>query len=200
MVNQLLTEMDGAEGLEGVFVLAATSRPDMIDPALLRPGRLDKSIFVDFPSFEERLDIIFKITRTIPICSEVSIPELATNTEGYSGADLQSLLYTAHLSAINERLRKTEKITQIGEVPFQIIHGDIDPNEVRHKLNQLRATNIERNGSSDPIFVSTNHLMEAFKDSKPSLRSSELKKFKSLYEQFDSKVVQTNLGSKASFA
>ena len=58
VVNQLLTEMDGAEGLEGVYVLAATSRPDLIDLALLRPGRLDKNIFCDIPTLEERLEVL----------------------------------------------------------------------------------------------------------------------------------------------
>jgi SpoVK/Ycf46/Vps4 family AAA+-type ATPase len=57
VVNQMLTEMDGAQGLEGVYVLAATSRPDLIDSALLRPGRLDKAIICDMPDVEERLDV-----------------------------------------------------------------------------------------------------------------------------------------------
>lgn len=56
-MNQLLTQMDGAEGLEGVYVLAATSRPDLIDPALLRPGRLDKSLLCSMPTVEERHDV-----------------------------------------------------------------------------------------------------------------------------------------------
>jgi peroxin-1 len=57
VVNQLLTQMDGAEGLDGVYVLAATSRPDLIDPALLRPGRLDKSLLCDMPDEQERLEV-----------------------------------------------------------------------------------------------------------------------------------------------
>lgn len=57
VVNQMLTEMDGAQGLDGVYVLAATSRPDLIDPALLRPGRLDKAILCDMPSYQDRLEV-----------------------------------------------------------------------------------------------------------------------------------------------
>ncbi len=57
VVNQFLTNMDGAEGLEGVYVLAATSRPDLIDPALLRPGRLDKAVFCDLPDYHSRLSV-----------------------------------------------------------------------------------------------------------------------------------------------
>jgi peroxin-1 len=59
VVNQMLTEMDGAQGLDGVYVLAATSRPDLIDSALLRPGRLDKSLICDMPNEEERLEVSF---------------------------------------------------------------------------------------------------------------------------------------------
>ena len=62
VVNQMLTQLDGAEGLEGVYVLAATSRPDLVDPALLRPGRLDKSLLCDIPNFDERVSILKKIS------------------------------------------------------------------------------------------------------------------------------------------
>ena len=115
VVNQLLTQMDGAEGLSGVYVLAATSRPDLIDPALLRPGRLDKSIICEMPSEEERLDILYALSRklhltasvldddTVP--SGVNLREVASRTQGYSGADLQAVMYNAHLEAIHASLR-----------------------------------------------------------------------------------------------
>ncbi|KAL8953872.1 MAG: hypothetical protein Q9222_000318, partial [Ikaeria aurantiellina] len=111
VVNQLLTQMDGAEGLSGVYVLAATSRPDLIDPALLRPGRLDKSILCDLPDLEDRLDILRAISgklRMNPVIlsssQRQSLHEIAQRTEGYSGADLQAVVYNAHLEAIHDEL------------------------------------------------------------------------------------------------
>ncbi|EPE28078.1 P-loop containing nucleoside triphosphate hydrolase [Glarea lozoyensis ATCC 20868] len=106
VVNQLLTQMDGAEGLSGVYVLAATSRPDLIDPALLRPGRLDKSLICDLPSLEDRIDILLALGKKLKLSDEVisSLTEIASRTDGYSGADLQALIYNAHLEAIHDVL------------------------------------------------------------------------------------------------
>ena len=111
VVNMLLTMMDGAEGLSGVYVLAATSRPDLIDPALLRPGRLDKSLICDMPDEEDRLDILQAISSKLKVNADViegehqrSLREVAQQTEGYSGADLQAVLYNAHLEAIHDVL------------------------------------------------------------------------------------------------
>ncbi|EEP82868.1 hypothetical protein UREG_07733 [Uncinocarpus reesii 1704] len=113
VVNQLLTQMDGAEGLSGVYVLAATSRPDLIDPALLRPGRLDKSLLCDMPNHEDRADIITALAKKLKLSEEVMehIGTIADRTEGYSGADLQAVVYNAHLEAIHDALgdRSSEK-------------------------------------------------------------------------------------------
>lgn len=112
VVNQLLTQMDGAEGLSGVYVLAATSRPDLIDPALLRPGRLDKSLLCDMPDKDDRLDILEALGKKLSIAPYVingldrhqSLSEVALRTAGYSGADLQAVIYNAHLEAIHDLL------------------------------------------------------------------------------------------------
>ena len=109
VVNQLLTQMDGAEGLSGVYVLAATSRPDLIDPALLRPGRLDKSLLCDFPNLEDRLDIIKALTQKVRVAEEVwssekDLLELGKRTDGFTGADLQALVSNAQLEAIHDAL------------------------------------------------------------------------------------------------
>ena len=112
VVNQLLTQMDGAEGLSGVYVLAATSRPDLIDPALLRPGRLDKSLLCDMPSLDDRLDILQALSKKLSISQDIlyathrpeSLSEVARQTSGYSGADLQAVIYNAHLEAIHDIL------------------------------------------------------------------------------------------------
>lgn len=115
VVNQLLTQMDGAEGLSGVYVLAATSRPDLIDPALLRPGRLDKSLLCDFPTLDDRLDIIRALAQKVKVADEVwssedDLRELGRRTEGFSGADLQALVSNAQLEAIHDVLNDREQI------------------------------------------------------------------------------------------
>lgn len=115
VVNQLLTLMDGAEGLSGVYVLAATSRPDLIDPALLRPGRLDKSILCGFPDLEERVDIIRAIGKKAKLSeavlqSDEELAEIAKRTDGFSGADLQALISNAQLEAIQDVLKDTEDV------------------------------------------------------------------------------------------
>ncbi|KAL8990975.1 MAG: hypothetical protein Q9177_000495 [Variospora cf. flavescens] len=123
VVNQLLTQMDGAEGLSGVYVLAATSRPDLIDPALLRPGRLDKSILCDLPDFEDRLDILMVISRNLQIHPEMlssrkrGLYEVAQRTDGYCGADLQAVIYNAHLEAIHDELRGHDGVKEGNSKP-----------------------------------------------------------------------------------
>ena len=118
VVNQLLTQMDGAEGLTGVYVLAATSRPDLIDPALLRPGRLDKSLICDLPNLEDRLDILKAVSKKLKLSQSIldadddsgeGLFEVAYRTAGYSGADLQAVLYNAHLEAIHDVLGDQER-------------------------------------------------------------------------------------------
>src|SRR5204863_4354432 len=97
----MLTQLDGAEGLEGVYVLAATSRPDLVDPALLRPGRLDKSLLCDIPTFDERVSILKALSRKLELGEDVDLYSLAERTENYTGADLQATLYNAHLEAVH---------------------------------------------------------------------------------------------------
>ncbi|XP_058106918.1 peroxisomal ATPase PEX1 isoform X2 [Magnolia sinica] len=104
VVNQLLTELDGVEALTGVFVFAATSRPDLLDAALLRPGRLDRLLFCDFPSWRERVDILTVLSRELPLASDVDLEAIASITEGFSGADLQALLSDTQLASVHELL------------------------------------------------------------------------------------------------
>uniref|UniRef100_A0A8C9W4E1 Peroxisomal ATPase PEX1 n=1 Tax=Scleropages formosus TaxID=113540 RepID=A0A8C9W4E1_SCLFO len=104
VVNQLLTQLDGVEGLQGVYVLAATSRPDLIDPALLRPGRLDKCLYCPPPDKEARLEILQALTRSIALAADVDLEQLASATECFTGADLKALLYNAQLEAVHSGL------------------------------------------------------------------------------------------------
>lgn len=108
VVNQFLTELDGVEVLTGVFVFAATSRPDLLDAALLRPGRLDRLLFCDFPSPQERLDILKVLSKKLPMASDVTLEGVARKTEGFSGADLQALLSDAQLAAVHDLLNSED--------------------------------------------------------------------------------------------
>ncbi|XP_024030146.1 peroxisome biogenesis protein 1 isoform X1 [Morus notabilis] len=117
VVNQFLTELDGVEVLTGVFVFAATSRPDLLDAALLRPGRLDRLLFCDFPSPRERLDILTVLSRKLPLANDVDLDAIACMTEGFSGADLQALLSDAQLEAIHDLLGG-ESIHEPGKKPL----------------------------------------------------------------------------------
>ncbi|KAG0255522.1 Peroxisome biosynthesis protein pex1 [Actinomortierella ambigua] len=110
VVNQMLTQMDGAEGLDGVYVLAATSRPDLIDPALLRPGRLDKSLLCGMPSLKDRHEILECLSKKMEVGSDVDLLDVARRTEGLTGADLQAVLYNAHLEAIRLAIETDEAI------------------------------------------------------------------------------------------
>ncbi|KAF5302145.1 hypothetical protein FQA39_LY10480 [Lamprigera yunnana] len=102
VVNQLLTQLDGVESLNGVCVLAATSRPDLLDPALLRPGRLDKQILCSLPNMKDRVKILKCLSKKIILSSDIDLQSIAEKTTGYTGADLQAVLYTAQLSAAEE--------------------------------------------------------------------------------------------------
>lgn len=110
VVNQFLTELDGVEVLTGVFVFAATSRPDLLDAALLRPGRLDRLLFCDFPSPVERLNILQVLSTKLPLATNVNLEPIAYMTEGFSGADLQALLSDAQLAAVHEHLDSANAI------------------------------------------------------------------------------------------
>ncbi|XP_075809757.1 peroxisomal ATPase PEX1 isoform X3 [Microtus pennsylvanicus] len=104
VVNQLLTQLDGVEGLQGVYVLAATSRPDLIDPALLRPGRLDKCVYCPPPDQGSRLEILKVLSDSLPLADDVDLQHVALVTESFTGADLKALLYNAQLEALQGRL------------------------------------------------------------------------------------------------
>jgi len=98
-LNQMLVEMDGFEPNSGIIVLAATNRPDVLDPALLRPGRFDRRIVVDFPDLAGRKGILQIYTRNKPIGPDVELEELAQRTPGFSGADLKNVVNEAALLA-----------------------------------------------------------------------------------------------------
>ncbi|MHB8623892.1 MAG: ATP-dependent zinc metalloprotease FtsH [Sulfuricaulis sp.] len=104
-LNQLLVEMDGFEGTEGVIVIAATNRPDVLDPALLRPGRFDRQVFVPLPDIRGREQILKVHMRKVPVSDNVDANILARGTPGFSGADLANLVNEAALFAARRNKR-----------------------------------------------------------------------------------------------
>lgn len=121
-LNQLLVEMDGFGVNEGVIILAATNRPDILDPALLRPGRFDRRIFVGLPDIKGREEILKVHARGKPLSLDVKLDELAKSTPGFTGADLENLLNEAALLAARKNKRKIET-DEIKEATFKVIMG-----------------------------------------------------------------------------
>jgi cell division protease FtsH len=107
-LNQLLVEMDGFEGTEGIIVVAATNRPDVLDPALLRPGRFDRQVVVGLPDVRGREQILKVHMKRVPMASNVQVSFLARGTPGFSGADLANLVNEAALFAARKNKRQVE--------------------------------------------------------------------------------------------
>ncbi len=101
-LNQILAEMDGFTGHEAVIILAATNRPDVLDPALLRPGRFDRHVTLDLPDRDDRIKILDVHTRKVPLASDVDLALIANGTPGFSGADLKNLVNEAAIYAVRE--------------------------------------------------------------------------------------------------
>lgn len=111
VLNQMLAEMDGLEDMNDVLVIGATNRPDMIDPALLRPGRFDKVLLIGSPSEEGRHEILKIHTKKMPIDKSVNLKELSKKTEGYTGADIEAIVREAAMIALREN-DKSDKVSK----------------------------------------------------------------------------------------
>ncbi|ADI32436.1 CDC48 family AAA ATPase [Staphylothermus hellenicus] len=131
IVNQLLTELDGIEPLRKVVVIAATNRPDILDPALLRPGRFDRLIYVPPPDFKARIEIFKVHTKKMPLAPDVDLEELARRTEGYTGADIAAVCREAAILALREefKVRPVEMkhfLEALKHVPPSLTGSDIE--------------------------------------------------------------------------
>lgn len=120
VINQVLTEMDGVGSKKNVFIIGATNRPDIIDPAIMRPGRLDQLLYIPLPDLESRVSILTANLRKSPIADDVDLRFLAQHTEGYSGADLTEICQRAVKLAIRENIskdieRERERMEKAGE-------------------------------------------------------------------------------------
>ncbi len=131
IVNQLLTSLDGIEVLQGVVVLAATNRPDIIDPGLLRAGRFDKIIYIPPPDAESRLKILQVHTKEMPLAKDVNLKEIAQKTDGYVGADLENLCREAGMVAYRENPDATEVAQKHFMSALKIIKPSVDAEVIK---------------------------------------------------------------------
>lgn len=207
VVNQMLTQMDGAEGLDGVYVLAATSRPDLIDSALLRPGRLDKSVICNMPDYEDRLDILRSITAKMDLAEDVSLEEIAEQTGGFSGADMQGLGYNAYLKGVHEKLTADESKALKGQssskskttydfiqlTSSKLKSNTLRPSERVQLLSQIellyteeetKRSTSEKSKTSLKVLITHADFVASLKETKPSISVQEKRKLDNVYRQF----------------
>jgi len=136
-LNQILAQMDGFEPHEAVIVLAATNRPDVLDPALLRPGRFDRHVVLDLPDRKDRLAILKVHTRKVPLAGDVDLDKIAGTTPGFSGADLRNLINEAAILAARDNAQAVD-MRHLDEARDKVVLGSarslaIQPEE-RHRL------------------------------------------------------------------
>jgi transitional endoplasmic reticulum ATPase len=167
VVNQLLTEMDGMNAKKNVFVIGATNRPDQIDPALLRPGRLDQLIYVPLPDEVARLSILQAQLRNTPLEPGLELSEIAKITHGFSGADLLYIVQRSAKFAIKDSIEASIRAKKAKG-------DDVD-------MKQEEGEEVEE---EDPVpYISHAHFEEAMKTAKRSVSESELRRYEAYAQQ-----------------
>ncbi|XP_017794673.1 PREDICTED: nuclear valosin-containing protein-like [Habropoda laboriosa] len=161
VVNQMLTEMDGVEGRQGVFLMAASNRPDIIDPAVLRPGRLDKILYVDLPTTADRADILRALTKnaTKPkLAADVNLEEIGYNSkcDGYSGADLAALIREAGIEALRELMDmhysgQPEISMRHILIAFDKIRPSVQEKDIKHYEKLKKLYSIKKKSDDTPM-------------------------------------------------
>ncbi|MFW9807852.1 MAG: CDC48 family AAA ATPase [Candidatus Thorarchaeota archaeon] len=134
IVNQFLAELDGMQTLQNVLVIGATNRADILDPAVLRPGRFDGVVFVPPPDVDARLEIFKVHTREMPLADDVSLEKLADQTEGYSGADIEGLVREAAMAAVRNDWKPKPVTMKHFEEALGEVRPSISPDDVKRFL------------------------------------------------------------------
>ena len=165
VINQILTEMDGMNVKKNVFIIGATNRPDIIDPAIMRPGRLDQLLYIPLPDLKSRINILKASFRKCPLAADVSLEKMSQTTHGFSGADLSGIAQRAVKLAIKESIAKEiqyEKMKEKGQI--EDMDADFDP------VPEL----------------TRNHIEEAMKGARRSVSDHDIRK----YEMFATSLQQ----------
>ena len=151
VISQLLTEIDGIETLQNVVVMAATNRPDMLDPAVLRPGRFDRMIYVPSPDLAS-LKEIFKIhARSMPLSRDVDLEELARKAQGYSGADVEAICREAAMHALREDINTTEVSRRDFDLAVDRVGPSISPEDEAWYQKFSKRLRRERAAAPTPV-------------------------------------------------
>lgn len=170
VVNQLLTEMDGMNAKKNVFIIGATNRPDQIDPAILRPGRLDQLIYVPLPDEEGRLSILKAQLRKTPLEPGLELRAIAKLTNGFTGADLSYIVQRAAKFAIKDSIEAQKRVEQTEVKKEGETEGDVEMVE-----------------QEDPVpYITKSHFEEAMKTAKRSVSPAELRRYEAYAQQLQS--------------
>ncbi|CCE61403.1 hypothetical protein TPHA_0A03260 [Tetrapisispora phaffii CBS 4417] len=171
VVNQLLTEMDGMNAKKNVFVIGATNRPDQIDPAILRPGRLDQLIYVPLPDEVGRLSILEAQLRKSPLEPGLDLRAIAKASQGFSGADLSYIAQRAAKFAIKDSI-EAHKLAESKKVKSE---EDVEMSDVKQEAEVEEV---------DPVpFITKEHFAEAMKTAKRSVSDAELRRYEAYSQQ-----------------
>ncbi len=147
VLTTMLNEMDGIEALKGVFVLAATNKPEVLDPALMRPGRIDTILYVGLPDCETRKEILDIRLRRMDVKKEVSAEDIAVKTDGYSGAEVVDICQRASFAALKEQ-EDTGISQQINRQHFDSAIAEVAPMTTPKMLSSLEAWAARRSTKS----------------------------------------------------
>ncbi len=139
VVNQMLTEMDGLEELTNVVVIATTNRPDIIDSALLRPGRFDRLVLTPIPDEKMRVKIFEVHTKNMPIAADVRVAELAKKTEGYAGGDIEAVCREAAIFALREDMESTKVLKKHFDKALEKVRPSVTK-EIEQAYNKIQDT------------------------------------------------------------
>jgi transitional endoplasmic reticulum ATPase len=166
VINQLLTEMDGVGSKKSVFIIGATNRPDILDPAIMRPGRLDQLIYIPMPDGENRKSILRSILRKSPVAKDVDIDYLAEVTDKFTGADLTEICQRAAKMAIREAIEKTIEKKRAAEAAAAAAGGAT--------LDAMEDDGV------DPVpEITAKHFESAMRDARRSVSDADLAKYAS---------------------